>query len=522
MANKHLQLLRSASTYGSRELALAGLQGKVAGLKAGEPVVAFYQKSTDPSVIKAILAIAYGNGTDYQIFDMEAMPADVQAKFDALMGGTPDANYDTIKEIANALVKLNGASDVAGSVAKAVADALAAAKSYTDTQIQSLDVDDAAVVGSYVSAVSETDGKIKVTRAELPTVAEIKSEGQAIVAVKEDKGVISATAGDIAAAHVTIADAAGHFTAGTVEAALEELYSQAGAGSKVTVEEAAGTEEGVLKVYTVKQGGAEVGKINIPKDLVVTSGSVVKGNWVDGVFTESETGTGTALKLVIVNQTDPVYINTLDLVKDHTGGNGINISDTNVVSVVVDPSSEFLSVGADGVKVSGVSAHVAAEIAKLDASVNSTSGTFVTVGVVETDGKVTSVTVTEDNIAKASDLTTEVARAKAAEKVNANAIAVLNGNAATAGSVAKAVADAKSELIGGASADYDTFAEVEAAIKAVSTAAISVEAGNGINVSKVGTVNTVSAKVKADDPVLEVTANGIGVKDEAVYDCGTY
>lgn len=365
------------------------------------------------------------------------------------------------------LDKLNGTVDTEGSVKKQVADALASAKSYTDTQIQGLDAEDTAVVGSYVSAVSETDGKIKVTRAELPTVAEIKSAGQAIIAVKEDKGVISATAGDIAAAHVTIADAAGHFNAGTVEAALEELYSQSGAGSKVTIDEAAGTEDGVLKVYSVKQGGTEVGKINIPKDLVVTSGSVVKGNWAGNVFTESASGTGTALKLVIANQSTPVYINTLDLVKDHTAGDGINISDTNEISVVIDPTSEGLSVGTAGIKLTGIKAattevnekanghvtvaksigangqavytvneddiasaallgtisdtkdaetafgKIAAEVANreaainnLNANVSSAEGGHVKVNVVELAGKVTTVAVTETDIASAALLGT--------------------------------------------------------------------------------------------------------------------
>lgn len=361
-----------------------------------------------------------------------------------------------------ALDTLKGDAD--GSVQKQVADALSTAKGYTDTQIQALDVTDTDVEGSYVSAVSETDGKISVSRTELPTVAEIKSEGKAIIAVKEDKGKISATAGDIAAAHVTIADTKNHFTATTVEAALEELYSQSGAGSKVTVEEAVGTEDGVLKVYTVKQGGTEVGKINIPKDLVVSSGSVVKGTWAGNVFTESEAGAGTALKLVIANQEAPVYINTLDLIKDHTAGDGISISDTNVVSVVVDPASESgLTVGAAGIKLTGIKAattevakdaaashvtvtkssgangqaiytigeddiasaallgtasdtkdkntafgKIAAEVANreaainnLNANVNSTGGSHVEINVVESAGKVTTVTVTETNIASA-------------------------------------------------------------------------------------------------------------------------
>lgn len=297
---------------------------------------------------------------------------------------------------------LKGEVAVEGSVKKQVSDALTSAKNYTDTEIEKLDVTDNAVVGSYVSAVSETDGKISVSRAELPTVSEIKSEGKAIIAVKEDKGVISATAGDIAAAHVTIADAAGHFNASTVEAALEELYSQSGAGSKVTLESANGTE-GVLKVYTIKQGGNVVGTINIPKDLVVESGSVVKGNWVSGSFTESASGTGTALKLVIANQSDPVYINTLDLVKDHTAGNGINISNTNVVSIKVAEGNEsFLTVDANGLKLSGVADHVASEIAKLDSNKSSAADAKAVITVVETDGKITSVSFEDKDIASAA------------------------------------------------------------------------------------------------------------------------
>ena len=48
-------------------------------------------------------------------------------------------------------------------------ETLASAKSYADGLIAGLDVTDAAVAGEYVSAVNETDGKISVTRAALPT-----------------------------------------------------------------------------------------------------------------------------------------------------------------------------------------------------------------------------------------------------------------------------------------------------------------------------------------------------------------
>ena len=52
---------------------------------------------------------------------------------------------------------------------KADSDNLAEAKEYAEGLVEALDVTDAAVAGQYVSAVGQTDGKITVTRANLPT-----------------------------------------------------------------------------------------------------------------------------------------------------------------------------------------------------------------------------------------------------------------------------------------------------------------------------------------------------------------
>ena len=55
--------------------------------------------------------------------------------------------------------------------------------------------------------------------------------------------------------------------------------------------------------------------------MVVQSGSVVKGTFAeDGSFTESTAGKDTALKLVIANSSDVVYINVKDLASIYTGG----------------------------------------------------------------------------------------------------------------------------------------------------------------------------------------------------------
>lgn len=81
-------------------------------------------------------------------------------------------------------------------------------------------------------------------------------------------------------------------------------------------------------VYTIKQGNVTVGTITIPKDMVVSSGSVVKGNWSGDEFTESTSGTGHAIKLIIANSNDVLYINVAGLVDTYTGeaSNDITVS----------------------------------------------------------------------------------------------------------------------------------------------------------------------------------------------------
>lgn len=119
--------------------------------------------------------------------------------------------------------------------------------------------------------------------------------------------------------------------------------------AKVTFATAATPSTGYLKTYTISQGGQELGKIDIPKDLVVSGGSIVTGTWSGGTFTPSPTGTDKALELDLANVSTPIYINVADLVDAYTEGNGIDISNTNVISAVVDSSNaNGLGVGANG------------------------------------------------------------------------------------------------------------------------------------------------------------------------------
>lgn len=104
-----------------------------------------------------------------------------------------------------------------------------------------------------------------------------------------------------------------------------------GTGSQVTIDTST-TTDGYLKTYTIKQGTTEVGKIDIPKDLVIQSGEIV-------VDPDGQTA-GTYLKLTIANQTNPVFVNVKDLVDAYTAqANGtqiqLAISDTNEISATI-------------------------------------------------------------------------------------------------------------------------------------------------------------------------------------------
>lgn len=125
------------------------------------------------------------------------------------------------------------------------------------------------------------------------------------------------------------------------------------------------------KVYTLTQGSTEVGKINIPKDMVVEYAELVNGTWSGDTFIENPQGKDKAIKIVFANKAeDTIYVNVSDLIDVYYGGNGINI-ENNTVSIKIDGDSEaFLTVGENGIKLDGVQQAIddAIEAAKLHES----------------------------------------------------------------------------------------------------------------------------------------------------------
>lgn len=127
-------------------------------------------------------------------------------------------------------------------------------------------------------------------------------------------------------------DAAGHVTAvSTVKYALPELPAQ----TDYTVTMA---QDGLK--YTLTQNGAEIGVIDIPKDMVVESGALVTFE-TDTEVNGSTIAAGTYIELTIANKdANKIYINVKDLVDAYTAAQGatqvqLAISATNEISATI-------------------------------------------------------------------------------------------------------------------------------------------------------------------------------------------
>lgn len=204
------------------------------------------------------------------------------------------------------------------------------------------------------------------------TILDIEGSAGEIEELKEAVAKINETIGD-GISGTTLTDAindindrigSGFSEDFTVADALAALAEELEDKLTVSLDVAGEPTSGYLKTYILSQGTGtgktEIGRIDIPKDLVVTEGKLVHGYWSGDTFAEDEEGPDTAIKLVIANQEEPVYINTKDLVDYYTAGNGIDIDNThNTISIKYNThSEEFLVVDEDGIRVEGIQAAI--------------------------------------------------------------------------------------------------------------------------------------------------------------------
>ena len=213
---------------------------------------------------------------------------------------------------------------------------------------------------------------------------------------------------------------------------IDNLQTSLQTGLAVTLDDTASPGEGILKVYTIKQGGNSIGTINIPKDLVATSGSLVYCTKSESTYTEVDSsikGAIACIKMTIQNG-NPFYIEVADLIEYNSVKSNAEItltdtgheieatvgaissskitftpSDDNPTNTTVQAALRnlYTQIGEGG----SVASQIQTEIQKLDADLDASgtpahNGTFVVSGVTEVNGKITSVDSVEVEAAGAA------------------------------------------------------------------------------------------------------------------------
>lgn len=513
-----LQLKRHLN-YESRQAALTGLQTYLATAAVGEPAIATYGggETIDPE--KVLFGIK--GAEDYTIFDADAIPSEVQKALDTAIAAIEGEGYDaegayaTLKEIADALTTINGANTVEGSIAKAEQDAKDYADSQISAKIQALDKADAAVAKNFVTEVSEADGVITVKR------GAVTSNNKTIVLGDGADGgidlkanvdgttiVVNGETGVMSVASAALVQYVGQDAVKVSEALEgEKTISLAiNAGDKVLTQSADGLLANINLTWSSTNGLKLIGKdsteiASIPATDFIKDGMLenveLKAASVEEPVGEATTGTFLVFTFNTDGGSKVINLDVTSLIDVYTAGNGLQLSGKQF-SVKLDASNEnaFLTLGADGLKLSGVQTAIDGAVSTAKTELQGKVDTIEASVGLSADGA--HITTSGNYTSGASTIAGEIAALDTQVKKNANAITAETSRATAAEEA------------------------LQEAIDAVEGAAISVVPGNGISVTGGGTAKTIAAVAKAGDPVIEVTANGIGVKENAVIDCGTY
>ena len=481
MSNNFIRVLRNTDLCATREAAIEKLQGKLATLQDGEICIASYGGSWDAAktILGVVRANTVGDTTkrSYTIFDNEDIAGIVATiqQLDATVRGnlTKDDVIQTGKHVGVKVVqedgKLTGVTVVESDIASAAELGTKNDASTVDTAfgriqkeveergaaitkaIADLDSSVAATaavdnkVYSVLTGVTQVDGKLSgKTEVTLAAVAKTGSAADVAKAVIPNDGTYATVEGEnvseqIASIAKTIkgitttqANALKYATVPLTSDEIKLLENASNVKEAYKVISYTGND---YKTATDKQQVGEV--IKIYKDASIHK--IYLGSEADTINKTSGeittvTPTEANLRLNYAYQNangtyELVKIPVDSFLRESEFNNGLQVNG-GVVSVKVDSTSEnFLTVGKDGIKLSGVQTAIDTAIGKLDTTVTSTGSDNVTVKVDETDGKVSGVTVTTRGLALDSAVVKGVTVNGADAQVSADrkAIVTING-----------------------------------------------------------------------------------------------
>ena len=290
---------------------------------------------------------------------------------------------------------------------------------------------DTAVAKKFVTAVAEDKGQIIVSRGEISSSAETivltdNADGGVNFEVNID-GV--SIVQDTTSKKLKVADTALTQYFGdekTIHAEVDATTNKKTFNTLLQISATTPSETNVKEQYNlVNASGETIGAtIKIYKDSSLYN--VYLGHMDDTIAGDPPVvtpGTGDTALCFIYHKEDGSYelvpVNVESFLEESEFASGVTATN-HIVHCVVDPTSEkdsqdtpvdFLTVGADGFKISGIGAEIDRKLAtiveNLDATVtDATSGNHVTITIEELDGKLvqSGLTIEENDIASASDL----------------------------------------------------------------------------------------------------------------------
>lgn len=446
---QNVKFLRNLNPFESRALARQALEDNKGIAADGTALLARYTitdgQATDVKTLVGFVAEI--NSTKYvTIFDVEGGSADVEElrkEINAKLGTTFISSSNTVE--AN-LTALSGNSSTDTSATTSVEGA----KRYADELKNQMDYTGVTTGdGVYVTNVTQSDGIVSATTATLPSVTDAKEAKKVVVRVSEDKGEISIDRGTISSSAETMvltdnADGGVNFevnidgasivqdpTSKKIKVADSALTQYFGDEKTIHAEVDAATNKKTFNTLLkiVKNANPSETEVKEEYFLADADGTAITGADTIKIYKDSHivsityiTDSGDThyqnLEYKYIDAsgaTKTEYVDISSLVLEAEFASGLTI-ENHVARGVVDPTSEkdsqdtpvdFLTVGADGFKINGIKDEIDRKINALDA----TGGTqtiatdkHVAVEVVEANGLITTVTVTEDNIADADDL----------------------------------------------------------------------------------------------------------------------
>lgn len=551
---KHIHLFRNGTVLDDRDSAVVKLNEFINGSKYddldGVAILARYKSASNG--VQTLVGFVYGgdgtNSKSITIFDNEGSKSDTNTEINSLR--------DEIKTQIN--------------------NTLTSANTYTDEEIAKLDVTDTATENNFVTSVSETNGKIEVTRAAVAsptkTVSITKADGGGVnldvnidgkTIVKNTDGKISVASAALTqyvgenAVTVSTADTSNNKTVSLKINSEDKVLSQDTNGLSATlsieydsssrrlqlkgnsgnvisdIDATAFVKDGMLNDTAVFTASATTQSITFGEKETITdpvptgpvarvvpnssntheySGLTINHHYLAFEFKISS-GESSSYKYEILDATDIIDV--------YNNGNGLELTDHTFSVKKADDSEGFLTIDEYGVKISGVADAIAAAAASAKTEVKKADNDqHIDVTSAATENGHVTYTISSKDIASATELT---------NVKNNVGLGADGSHTQTSGNYTSSATTVTGEI-----AALDTQVKKnETSITTLNSQVNEIngkidknapKGSNAITVTEAADGgSTIAVKLSDTDSGLEIKDDGLAIKFETLeLDCGTY